>query len=322
MSENQTALQQPTSPDDEINLVDLLIVFAKHKKMILVLTFAAALVAIGISLLMPNIYTGMSEILPPQSSQSSSVNSIMLAQLGGLTGGAAGAALGLKDPNALYLAMLKSRNIMEKIVRHFDLQTVYEAKTMTDALKALEKKSTITSGKDGDIVVEVDDKDPQRAAALANAYIEELNKLMQTFALTEASQRGQFFENQMKPAKDKLTDAEITLDRTPNTSLQYMDALRNLRYQEGIYDILARQFAAAKLDEAKDSPLIQILDKAIPPEKKSKPKRSLIVIIATLVAFSMAIIWAFIKEALTRSKSDPEQDARLQELRRVFRWSR
>jgi tyrosine-protein kinase Etk/Wzc len=321
MSENQTALQQPTSPDDAINLVDLLIVLAKHKKMILVLTFAAALVAVGISLLMPNIYTGMSKILPPESSKSSSVNSIMLAQLGGLTG-TAGAALGLKDPNALYLAMLKSRNIMEKIVRHFDLQTVYEEKTMTDALKALEKESTITSGKDGVIVVEVDDKDPQRAAALANAYIEELNKLMQTFALTEASQRGQFFENQMKPAKDKLTDAEITLDRTPNTSLQYMDALRNLRYQESIYDILATQFASAKLDEAKDSPLIQILDKAIPPEKKSKPKRSLIVILATLAAFFMAIIWAFIKEALTRSKSDPEQDARLQELRRVFRWSR
>jgi len=98
--------------------------------------------------------------------------------------------------------------------------------------------------------------------------------------------------------------------------------LRNLRYQEGIYDILARQFAAAKLDEAKDSPLIQILDEAIPPEKKSKPKRLLIVILATLVAFFVAIIWAFIKEALTRSKSDPEQDARLKELRRVFRWSR
>jgi uncharacterized protein involved in exopolysaccharide biosynthesis len=321
MSENQTALQQPTSPDDEINLLDLMIVLAKHKKMIMLVTFAAALLAVGYSLLMPNIYTGTAKILPPQSSQSSSVNAIMLAQLGGLTG-AAGAALGLKDPNALYLAMLKSRNIMEKIVRRFDLQTVYEAKTMTDTLNALEKESTISSSKDGVIVVEVDDNDPQRAAALANAYIEELNKLMQTFALTEASQRGQFFETQMKPAKDKLTDAEIALDRTPNTSLQYMDALRNLRYQEGIYDILARQFAAAKLDEAKDSPLIQILDNAIPPEKKSKPKRSLIVILATLAAFFLAVVWAFIKEALTRSKSDPEQDARLQELRQVFRWSR
>jgi tyrosine-protein kinase Etk/Wzc len=319
MSENQTAVQQPTSPDDEINLLDLLIVLAKHKKMIMLVTFAAALVAIGISLLMPNIYTGTSKILPPQSSQSSSVNAIMLAQLGGLSG-SAGAALGLKDPNALYVAMLKSRNIMEKIARRFDLQTVYEEKTMTDALKALEKESTISSGKDGVIVVEVEDKDPQRAAALANTYIDELNKLMQTFALTEASQRRLFFETQMKPEKDKLTDAMILLDKTPNTSLQYMDALRNFKYHESIYDVLIRQFASAQLDEAKDSPLIQILDKAFVPEKKSKPKRSLIVILATLVAFFMAIIWVFIKEALTRSKSDPEQDAHLQELRRSFHW--
>src|SRR5450759_1807526 len=321
MSENQTAVQQPTSPDDEINLLDLMIVLAKHKKMIMLVTFAAALLAVGYSLLMPNIYTGTSKILPPQSSQSSSVNSIMLSQLGGLAGGAGG-ALGLNEPNSLYIAMLKSRNIMEKIARRFDLQMVYEAKTMTDMLKALENKSTIASGKDGVITVEVDDKDPQRAAALANAYIEELNKLMQTFALTEASQRGQFFENQMKPAKDKLTDAEIALDRTPNTSLQYMEALRNLKYQEAIYDILARQFASASLDEAKDSPLIQVLDKAFVPENKSKPKRSLIVRLVAMLAFLLAVIWAFIKEALTRSKSDPEQDARLQELRRVFRWNR
>lgn len=319
MSENQTAVQQPTPPDDEINLLDLLIVLAKHKKMIMLVTFAAALLAVGVSLLMPNIYTGTAKILPPQSSQSSSINSIMLAQLGGLTG-AAGAAMGLKDPNALYLAMLKSRNIMEKIVRRFDLQMVYEAKTMTDTVNALEKESTITSSKDGVIVVEVEDKDPQRAAALANTYIDELNKLMQTFALTEASQRRLFFETQMKPEKDKLTDAMILLDKTPNTSLQYMDALRNFKYHESIYDVLIRQFASAQLDEAKDSPLIQILDKAFVPEKKSKPKRSLIVILATLVAFFLAVIWAFIKEALARSNDDPEQGARLQELRRSFRW--
>src|SRR5450631_4172017 len=142
MSENQTALQQPTSPDDEISLLDLIIVLAKHKKMIMLVTFAAALLAVGFSLLMPNIYTGTAKILPPQSSQSSSVNSIMLSQLGGLAG-AAGGALGLKDPNALYIAMLKSRNVMEKIVRHFDLQTVYEQKTITDALKVLENESAI-----------------------------------------------------------------------------------------------------------------------------------------------------------------------------------
>lgn len=320
MTDNQTITPQLAAPaDDEINLLDLFIVLLKHKKMILGMTLGVAVLAAGISLFLPNIYTGTSKILPPQSSQSSSVNSIMLAQLGGLAG-AAGSALGLKDPNALYIAMLKSRNIMEKIARRFDLQKVYDKKHMVDTLKELGEESTILAGKDGVIVVAVDDEDPQRAAALANAYIEELNKLMQTFALTEASLRRQFFETQLKPAKDKLTDAEIALDRTPNTSLQYMDALRNLKYRETVFEILVKQFEMAKLDEAKDAPLIQVLDKATVPEKKSKPKRSLIVVLATLAAFFIAVIWVFIREITRRVENQPGQAARVQELRRVFRW--
>lgn len=320
MSENQIAVSQPApTEDDEINLLDLLIVLAKRKKMILSVTFAAALFAAGISLLLPNSYTAASKVLPPQSNQSSSSNALMLAQLGAL-GGAAGSALGIKDTNALYVAMLKSRNITERVVRRFNLQKVYEKKTMTDTLKTLADASSIVTGKDGVITVEVEDKDPELAAGLANMYIEELNKLLQTFALTEAAQRRQFFENQMKPARDKLTDAEILIDKTPSTSLRYLDAVRNLKYHEGIYEMLAKQFEMAKLDEAKNSPLIQVLDKAMPPEKESKPKRSQIVMLAMLAAFFIAAIWAFISEALARSGSDPEQGARLQELRRAFRW--
>ncbi len=325
MSEPQSELTQPPvqseTAEDEINLIDLLIVVAKHKKMILSVTFAAALLSVGISLLQPNIYTGTTKILPPQSNKSSSLNSVMLDQLGGLAG-AAGGALGLKDPNALYISMMKSRTICEKIVNRFSLQKVYEQKTIMDTLKALEKESTIASGKDGVITVEVDDKDPQRAADMANAYVEELNSLLKTLAITEASQRRQFFDSQLKPAKDRLTDAEVMLDRTPTTSLHYLEALRNLKYQESIYQVLAKQFEVAKLDEAKDSPLIQVLDKAYVPERKSKPKRSLIVIVATLIAFFLAVIWAFVSEAMQRAKEQPDQAERLAELSRAFRFMR
>ena len=319
MSENQKQNNEAQQPEeDEINLLDLLIVLAKHKKMILSVTFAAALLAVGFSLLKPNIYTAAAKILPPQQGQSSA--SALLSQLGGgALGGLAGGALGIKNPNDLYIAILKSRNIMEKIAQRFDLQKVYEQKTVTATLTVLGSVSSIAAGKDGIITVEVDDKDPERAAVLANAYTEELNKLMQTFALTEAAQRRQFFETQMKPAKNKLTDAEIALDRTPNTSVKYMDALRNLKYQEAIYEILAKQFEMAKLDEAKDTPLIKVLDMATAPENKSKPKRSRIVILAALVAFLLAVIWAFIGEALQRAKDQPEQAERLSVLRNALR---
>jgi tyrosine-protein kinase Etk/Wzc len=317
MSENQTAVQQPTSPDDEINLLDLLIVFAKHKKMIFGVTFVAALLAVGISLLLPNIYTGTAKILLPQQNQSSA--SALLGQLGGLAG-LAGGAMGIKNPADMYIAMFKSRTLNEKIVKSFDLQQVYEAKTLTDTLKGLEGNSTFTAGKDGVIAVEISDRDPKRAADMANAFIEELAKLMQNFAITDASQQRVFFEQQMKQAKDKLTDAEIHLDKTPNTSLQYLDAVRNLKYQEAIWEILAKQFEVAKLDEAKDFLLIQVLDKAIPPEKKSKPKRSLIVILGTLVAFFLAVIWAFVSEAMQRAKEQPDQAERMRVLCNAFKF--
>lgn len=304
--------------EDEINLLDLLIVLAKHKKMIMGVTFVAALLAVGISLLMPNIYTGTAKIMLPQQSQSSA--SAMLGQLGGLAG-LAGGAMGIKNPSDMYIAMLKSRTLMEKIIKRFDLQQLYEKKTFTDTLTALENNSSFIAGaKDGVITIEVSDLDPKRAADMANAFIEELAKLMQNFALTDASQKRAFFEQQMKQAKDKLTDAEIFLDKTPNTSLQYLDAVRNLKYQEAIWEILAKQFESAKLDEAKDFPLIQVLDKATPPEKKSKPKRSLIAILVALIALVLAVIWAFVSEAMQRAKEQPVQAERIQALRNAFKF--
>lgn len=316
MPENQI-LPPHSQAEDEITLLDLLIVLAKHKIMIMGVAFAAALISMAYALNLPNIYTGTTKVLPPQQSQSSA--GALLSQLGGLAG-AAGGSLGIKNPNDLYVAMLRSRNVMEKIAKRFDLQKIYGTETTTDTLNALQGASTISAGKDGVIIVEVDDKNPELASAMANAYIEELIKLMQTFALTEVAQRRQFFETQLKSARDKLTDATIILDKTPNTSLQYRDALRNLKYRESIYEILAKQFEMAKLDEAKDSPLIQVLDKATVPEKKSKPKRSMMVLSATLVALFIAMLLAFVLESMSRARQQPEQAKRMQALRGAFKW--
>ena len=319
MTENQTLppLLQAMPDDDEINLLDLLIVLAKHKAMILKVTLGAALLAVGVTLLMSNVYTGTARILPPQQAQSSA--SALLGQLGGLAG-LAGGAMGIKNPADIYLAMLKSRTLMGKIANRFGLQQIYEAKTLTDTLKALERNSIFTAGKDGVITVEVSDLDPKRAADMANAFVEELAKLMQNFALTDASQKRIFFDQQMKQAQDKLTNAEIHLDKTPNTNLQYMDAVRNVKYQEAVWEILAKQFEMSKLDEAKDFPLIQVLDQATPPENKSKPKRSMIVILATLLAFFLAVLLAFVRESVLRAKQQPEQAERMQILCNAFKW--
>src|SRR5712691_11862211 len=109
MSERADVESPKGVSEDEVSLLDLLIVLAKHKRIVLGVPFFAAIAAAIISVLMPNIYTGTTRILPPQ--QSASAASALLNQLGGAVGGLASVAagtLGIRNPNDLYVGMLKS----------------------------------------------------------------------------------------------------------------------------------------------------------------------------------------------------------------------
>lgn len=197
--------------DDGISLMDILLMLAKHKKKIILYPIGFAVAGLLVSLILPNAYKANTKILPPQQSQSTA--SAMLSQLGGLAGGA-GVALGLKSPNDLYIGMLKSRTITDKLIQRFDLQKRYGAKFLESARKQLDGNASIVSGKDNIISIDVEDKDPKIAAAIANAYVEELMALTGKFALTEASQRRIFFEKQLELTKDKMISAEMSLANT------------------------------------------------------------------------------------------------------------
>lgn len=368
---------------EEIDLLDLLIVLAKRKKTIFKVTAAAAVLSVIVSLLLPKIYTASTTILPPQQGQSTA--SAMLGQLGALAG-MAGGSLGIKNPNDLYIGMLKSRKVQDDIVSRFDLTKIYHSKKMIDARKSLEGNSRIASGKDGIISIEVDDRDPQRASEIANAYVDELNKLTSTLAVTDASQRRLFFEKQLDIVKDSLAKAEYDLQKlqakigliqlypqekeiaesnaklraeiaakevqlssmgvgvTPSNpeylrlkgeidslkkkldgsdggdgfdpsmskgSIGYIEKFRNVKYNQAVLEMLYKQYELAKIDEAKDYPMIQVLDRATSPEKKSKPKRALIVILSTLVAFFLSVFYAFVREALEKANADPERSEKM-----------
>ena len=390
---------QSSSTEDEISLLDLLIALAKHKRLVLGVPLAAGILAAIISLLLPNIYTGTAKILPPQ--QSASAASALLNQLGGTfggLGGLAGGALGVRNPNDLYMGMLKSRTVADNLIARFDLNKVYKEELQSNTRNVLGSSTAISAGKDGIISIEVDDKDPKRAADLANAYVDELIKLTKVLAVTEASQRRLFFENQLLQAKDNLTTAEIAarqglqkgglaqvdaqgrsmvevtarlraqisakevqlgamrtfaaaenpeLQRTQeelqslrrelgriegssqstftgkadaagNTGLDNLGRLRNVKYYEFLYELLAKQFELAKIDEAKDATVIQVMDKAIEPDRKSKPARAIIVVVSALAALLAAILWAFVREAM--DSGDRQQTERFQTLKRYLVW--
>jgi tyrosine-protein kinase Etk/Wzc len=385
--------------DDEIHLLDLLVVLAQHKWLVIGTPIVAGTLALAASLLMTPVFTSSAKILPPQQQQSSGV-AAMLGQIGGLAGAG---GLGMKSTNDLYVGLLESRTVADNLIARFKLKERYQ-KTAMDATRiALDNASAISMGKkDGMITISATDKDPQFAADLANAYVDELAKLTQTMALTEASQRRLFFEKQLKEVRNQLADAEGALRSTqektgmiqpeaqvqaiitnlaqlkgtiaakevelngirtfaskqnpellrteeelrglqaqlakleksqpsssanfmvptakiPEVAVQYARRLRDVKYYETIFELLAKQFELAKIDEAKDSALVQLLDKAVPAEHKSKPNRSLFALTGLLGGLVLGIVLAFIKAAYSASRRNPAASMRWQQLSAAWR---
>ena len=376
---------QPTYDDDEISLLDLGVVIAENLRLLVFGPLAAGLIALGASFLIPPTYTARTSFLPPQQQQSAAMSA--LSQLGALSGIAA-SAVGLKNPSDQYVALLKSNTVTDRLVDRFKLMELFEVKFRQDARKTLEGMTRISAGKDGLMVVEVDDKSPQRAADIASAYVVELRTLLGTLALTEAQQRRVFFEKQLEQTKTKLTAAEIALGATgvsasairadPKASVEvvarlqaqatlqevklasmrgylaesapeikqaqtelaalraqlnkssagdpkaasaggYIEKYRDFKYQETLFELFARQFELAKVDEAREGAVIQIVDAALPPERKSKPKKALIAIITTLAAAMLLLLWVFVRTALENGKARPEDAGKLAAMRSGFR---
>jgi uncharacterized protein involved in exopolysaccharide biosynthesis len=118
----------------------------------------------------------------------------------------------VRAPADQYVALMQSVTVTDRIIEKFNLMQEYEVKLRMHARKALSGNVRITVGKkDGLIAVEVDDTNPQRAADIANQYVEELRYMTSTIAVSEAQQRRLFFEHQLLQTKDKLTAAQQAL---------------------------------------------------------------------------------------------------------------
>jgi tyrosine-protein kinase Etk/Wzc len=387
------------SPEEDISLLDILIVIVQYRRLILKIAAYTVVVGVIVSLLLPIRYTATTSILPPQ--QTNSAGSALMAQLGGLSSVAslAGGSLGLKNPNDLQVAMLKSRTVEDAMLDRFHLVELFRVKQRSDARTKLEKVVDIDSGtKDGLIRLAVTDRDPRRAAEMANGYVEEFKRLSANLAVTEASQRRLFFEQQLVQAKDNLANAEEDLKKTgqrtgliqldsqtratielvaelrgeiaakevqinamrsfatgENPELQiaeqqlaglrsqaekmgaasegasnalipkggiqeggveYIRKLRDVKYFETVFDLLARQYEIAKVDEARQGATVQVVDRAIVPDRRSSPKRTLIVLGAAVLGLFLGVAWTFAREGLTRLSNNPAEHQRLELLKR------
>jgi uncharacterized protein involved in exopolysaccharide biosynthesis len=399
MNQEETVVRQPAGPQEkrEIRLLDLLIVLAQYKKLIIGLPLVAAVVAAGVSMILPEVYKATTKLLPPQQAQSGA--SALLAQLGGAAGLAAGVA-GMKNPSDVYVGMLKSRTVADRLIARYELKKKYDTDSQEIARKNLDGSTEIMAGKDGMITIGVEDKDRKLVASLANGYVEELQRLSRVMAVTEASQRRLFFERELETAKNNLAKVEMSLKGALDTGgvvsvdaesravletaarlkaqisakeielgamrpfvtaqhpeyrraeeelaslraelarleggrnaaatgqgtegkqagLANIQLMRDLKYNETLYELLAKQYEVARLDEAKEPSLIQVLDPAVEPEHRARPRRAVIVLVATVLAGLAAVALAFFLEAKRRAFTDPAERARWTELKNHLRF--
>jgi len=387
---DSASLSDAPSDGYEVSLIDVLTQLAYRKWLIAKVTGIAVLAGVVLALVQPVRYTATTKIMPPQQTQSAA--SMMIGQLTSVGGGSlaalAGGGLGLKNPNDIYIGLLNSRPIADAIIQKFSLAKVYRAKDMTKAREKLAKFTQITSEKNGFIVVSVTDTDKKRVAEMANAYTDELRILTKALAVTEASQRRLFYEEQLKQAKEALVAAELAfqqvqqqkglvqldaqakamiegiaalraqvaakqvevqalrsysteqnpdvqlaereltslqaeetsleqrnhvpgiaglgLGNVPAAGLEYLRAAHELQYQQALFDMLMKQYDAAKLDESKDAAIIQVVEPAIEPDRKSAPKRLIILLISAFLGLFSGCIIAMFLDWLKRMKSHPE----------------
>jgi len=125
-------------------------------------------------------------------------------------------------------------------------------------------------------------------------------------------------------AKLGATDENLSSDiivpkgNIPQAGMEYIRKLRDEKYYETIFELIAKQLEMAKLDEARQGAIVQVADVAVPPDKKSSPQRTLIVVLMTLIAFVIAVLWTLSSEQWHRMQRDPDTYDKVQTLRQLF----
>jgi tyrosine-protein kinase Etk/Wzc len=400
----QTEAPDPMRPPRTMDayLLEGLTHIVRRKRLVAKVAGIALLIGVLCCLLLPVRYTAVTRIMPPQQNQSTTA--MLMNQLANVAGGGLSAMaakqLGVKNQNDIYVGLLGSRPVADAIIQKFDLRTLYRSRDMTAARKKLARYTSIVSEKDGFIALAVTDTSKHRAAEMANTYTDQLKALMNTLAVTEASQRRLFYEDQLKHAKEALVTAELSLEQVqqkkglvvldaqakamiegmaalqaqvlskqvelqsirsystdnnpevrlverqlsalqeeaerleqrnsssgfaglglkdvPAAGLEYLRAEHEVKYRQIMFDLLMKQYDAARLDEAQEAAIIQVVEPAIEPDRSSAPRRMVVMSISLLAGMLTGSLLALLPWAKEIVASDPERLHRLRELQRAF----
>jgi len=374
----------------------------KQRRLIQRATLAGLLAGTLLAFSLPKRYESVTQLMPPDNQSNSGM--AMLAALSAKTGGGlaplAGDLLGVKSSGALFIGILRSRTVQDRLIDRFDLRHVYRSRYLQDARKELSENTSISEDrKSGIISISVTDRDPKRASAIAHTYVEELNQLVAELSTSSAHRERVFLEERLTAVKRDLdqasqdfsqfasknrtidlkeearamlqgaatTEGELIAAETELKGLQatytdnnvrvrsvqariaelrrqmeklggpasenagivvdspdsthpslrnlpllgvtYADLYRRMQIQEAVYESLTQQYELAKVQEAKETPSVKVLDPAVVPEKKSFPPRLLIMFLCTFLTFVGASVFVLGRDRW--AEVDPQEPGKL-----------
>jgi uncharacterized protein involved in exopolysaccharide biosynthesis len=352
------------------------------RRFLVVVTGLGVLLAAGIGFLLPKEYKSTAQLMPPDQ-QSLSHASVLSSLTGNLafSPGMAASFMNSSSPGATLIGILSSQTVQDDIINQLDLRRVYHCKLYVEARKTLTKRSSIEEDrKSGIVSITVMDHDPSRARAIAQAYIEVLDKLVNSLNDSAARRERIFLEGRLKTISSNLdassrelsdfsshnatldiqkqgeatveaagrlqgelisAEAELSGLKTtyadenvrvreaegrvevlqrqlkemsgaggkagstdlrsdqllpsvrelPVLGVTYNNLYRQVTMEESLYETLTKQYELAKVEEAKETPVVRVLDQPGLPERKSGPSEALIVLVGFLLSSVMGMAW-------------------------------
>ncbi|MFL6388491.1 MAG: GumC family protein [Terriglobales bacterium] len=381
----------PPTPEPDDRKGEKLWVLWRSRRFLWGVTWKTLIASIVLAFLVPSHYKSAVRFVPGENSSttgSSSMMGLMSKALGGDNssmgsfGLDAASLLGAKTPGAFYVEVLKSRSVQDRLIIRFDLRARYSKSTYFEARKKLAKFTEIEEDKkSGVITLTITDYEPEMAAQMANAYVDELNRLAVDLNTSSAHRERQFLEQRLDTAKQDLARASAALSQfttknsmvdpqnegravmdaaarmqgeliasatelkglqqiysddnvrvrtlkarmaelqsqlrnlvgqnndqavqeslgwsapypsmhtLPGLGSRYADLYREAKIQEAVYAFVTQQFEMARIQEAKELPIVRVMDAGVKSEKRSSPIRSLIVAGSVFGAFLLACMW-------------------------------
>jgi capsule polysaccharide export protein KpsE/RkpR len=408
--DNSSSATQPIAATNRSILPHVELLW-EQRRFVFTVALYALLASALVAYLIPTRYESTARLMPPDNSSTSGLAMAAAAMTGGAAGAGLGSlasdVLGLKSSSDVFVGVLGSRTVQDKLIEQFSLKKIYHDSRMEDARKDLANHTSVSVERKSQIIsIMVVDHSAERAAAMAQAYVAELNRLVAELSTSSARRERIFLEGRLQTAETDLKAAEkdfsefasknaaidvkeqgkamveaaatlqgeliaaesqyqglrqIYTDQNPRVrsvkaridelqrqlnklggkgestvslpgagtgveggsgddaslypsirklpllGVTYADLYRRTKIQEVVLETLTREYEMAKVQEAKEIPVVKVLDAAYVPDKKSFPPRLLIMFAGTTLAVCGAVLWILGKAGWDRVDPDDQR---------------